>query len=66
MYDPFEGEMNQYFNDPEGSMERDLVKALDTGVQQPVNKALVWALGPVTRHLRGCASQQEWIPVPPC
>lgn len=37
--------------EPSGSMEQELVEALDAGVQHSVNKALVRATEPLKRHL---------------
>lgn len=51
--------------DPEDSLEQDLADALDSSVQQSVNKALARGLEPFTRHLQGYAHKQGWISPPP-
>ncbi|KAJ1160362.1 hypothetical protein NDU88_000864 [Pleurodeles waltl] len=53
LYDVFEGDMEQYQEDPEGSFEQELVDALDSSVQQSMYKARTMALGPITLHLKG-------------
>ena len=40
----------EYF-DPMGSLEQNLVEALDAGVQLSVNQALVKAIEPLKKHL---------------
>ncbi|KAJ1143138.1 hypothetical protein NDU88_009449 [Pleurodeles waltl] len=56
--------MDQYYDDPEKSMEQDLVEALDAREHQSVNKALVRALDPTMQHLFCYPSQKGWIPAP--
>ena len=51
----------QYY-DPAGSLEQNLVDALDVGVQQSVNQALIKAIEPLKRHLFTYAEQQGWLP----
>ncbi|XP_078520376.1 uncharacterized protein LOC144785225 [Lissotriton helveticus] len=55
-------EDDYYEEDASGSMEQDLVDALDQGVQHSVNKALVRAITPLKRHLSQYAMQQGWLP----
>ena len=50
------------YNGPAGSLEQDLVDALDLRVQQSVNKALVRAIEPLKTHLFGYTEQQGWLP----
>ena len=50
------------YYDPMGSLEQNLVEALDVGVQQSVNQALVKAIEPLKRHLCVYAEQQGWLP----
>ena len=40
----------QYY-DPSGTLEQRLVDALDAGVQQSVNQALIKAIEPLKKHL---------------
>lgn len=53
-----------YDEEPSGSVEQDLVEALDAGVQKSVNTSLVKAIAPLKRHLNKYALQQGWIPAP--
>ncbi|XP_078514996.1 uncharacterized protein LOC144773728 [Lissotriton helveticus] len=63
MADYYDADDDYYYGDEdEGSLEHNLVEELDRGVQHSVNKALVHAINPLTRHLNQYAQQQGWLP----
>lgn len=59
-WEPYEAEVEYYYENVDDKLELDLVDALDCSVQQSANKALVWALGPFTGHFQDYARQQGW------
>ena len=46
-----------------GSLEQNLVAALDVGVQQSVNHALFAAIEHLKKHLFSHTEQQGWLPL---
>ncbi|KAJ1163303.1 hypothetical protein NDU88_003763 [Pleurodeles waltl] len=50
-----------YLDEPAGSLDQDLVYALDAGVHHSVNQALSQAIQPIKHHLLGFVEQQGWV-----
>ncbi|KAJ1140780.1 hypothetical protein NDU88_007118 [Pleurodeles waltl] len=50
-----------YLDEPAGSLEQDLVYALEAGVRHTVNQALAQAIKPIKHYLIGFAEQQGWV-----